>query len=300
MQFSSYQKDARRTDQMATRGTAEFDRTLVPLLGLVGEAGQLLSEFKNFLVRRDDRSHLSSLINEELGDILWYVSNIADQFGLNLDDVAFANLIKVQNRWPTAGETGSLNARVFFDATYPEEEQLPRQVTLGFEDASVGGRNVVRITFVADGSTAGDKLTDNAFIDDGYRFHDAFHLAYAAILGWSPVLRSLWKRKRKSNPRVDEVEDGGRAVVIEEGIAALVFSDAKERHLYDGADRVDSSILRVVRNMSSHLEVSIRSYREWQDAILQGYSVFRALQSNGGGFVHADLINRRVEYKRTL
>ena len=30
----------------------------------------------------------------------------------------------------------------------------------------------------------GDALTDNAHIDDGYRFHDIFHFAYAAVLGW--------------------------------------------------------------------------------------------------------------------
>jgi hypothetical protein len=34
--------------------------------------------------------------------------------------------------------------------------------------------------------------------------------------------------KRKSNPRIDEVEDGGRAKAIEEGVAALVFQYAEE------------------------------------------------------------------------
>ena len=42
------------------------------------------------------------------------------------------------------------------------------------------------------------------------RFHDIFHLSYAAILGWSPTVRALLRCKRKSDPRVDEVEDGGK------------------------------------------------------------------------------------------
>jgi len=73
------------------------------------------------------------------------------------------------------------------------------------------------------GEKIGDELTDNAYKDDGYRFHDVFHSAYVAILGWSPVIRKLLKRKRKRKPRVDEVEDGGRAGVIDEAISAIVF-----------------------------------------------------------------------------
>ena len=176
-------------------------------------------------------------------------------------------------------------------------EQLPRRATLLFEDANVDGRGVVRISFTEGGAAAGSPLTDNSYTDDGYRFHDAFHLGYAAVLGWSPVLRKLWRLKRKSKPQVDEVEDGGRAQVIEEGVAALVFSDAKDRRLYENTPRVDSSVLRVVKNMTAHLEVSIRSYREWQAAILQGYRVFRQLQDNGGGFVTFDMDQRMLEYR---
>ena len=42
-------------------------------------------------------------------------------------------------------------------------------------------------------------------------FHDVFHLAYAAVLGWSPTTRALLKIKRKSRPEIDENEDGARA-----------------------------------------------------------------------------------------
>src|SRR2546425_1996035 len=51
-------------------------------------------------------------------------------------------------------------------------------------------------------------IQDNAYDDDGYRFHDVFHFAHLAILGWSPVLRKLLKRKRRNDVLVDEVEDG--------------------------------------------------------------------------------------------
>ena len=77
-----------------------------------------------------------------------------------------------------------------------------------------------------DGAPAGDELQDNAYVEDGYRFHDIFHVAHAAKLGWSPVLRGKLlnpKRKRSVDPIVDEVEDGGRAIVIDEAIVAYVW-----------------------------------------------------------------------------
>jgi NTP pyrophosphatase (non-canonical NTP hydrolase) len=300
MHFSDYQRDARRTDQLSA-STDEFQRVLTPLLGLAGEAGQLVSEFKNYLVRHDDQSYFAAIVQEELGDVLWYLANLADRFGVKLDDIAFANLVKIQNRWPSGEDKPESSPnRLLFDSAYGDGEQLPRNVTLFFEDAEVQGRGVVRTSFVGPGGAAGDKLTDNAYIDDGYRFHDAFHLSYATCLGWSPVLRGLWKRKRKSNQRVDEVEDGGRAAVIEEGIAALVFSDAKEKGLYVGSQKIDSSILRVIKNMTAHLEVSICSYRDWQTAILLGYSVFRELQRHGGGYVTMNINEASLEYKASL
>ena len=73
------------------------------------------------------------------------------------------------------------------------------------------------------GEQRGNDLTDNAYTPDGYGFHDILHFANAAVLGWSPVLRKLLECKRRTRPKMDEVEDGGRAAVIEEGLAAVVY-----------------------------------------------------------------------------
>ena len=84
------------------------------------------------------------------------------------------------------------------------------------------------------GVFVGDPLTDNIRDPDGYRFHDVFHFAHAAILHWSPTFRALLKQKRKSNPKVDEAQDGGRAIVVEEGLTAWVFARAKELNYFEG------------------------------------------------------------------
>lgn len=144
------------------------------------------------------------------------------------------------------------------------------------------------MTFIG-GKKFGDPLTDNRYEDDGYRFHDIFHLSYACVLGWSPTVRALLHRKRKSNPKVDEVEDGGRALVIEEGIAAMVFSYAERRDYLEGAEGIDYNVLRTIKDMTSHLEVSCRTEGDWERAILTGFKVWRTVKAQGRGTLLADL-----------
>ena len=84
------------------------------------------------------------------------------------------------------------------------------------------GRKRVRV--FADGRQLGDPLWDMSYEEDDYRFHDALHLTYAAMLGWSPIARWYLGRQRLSQPRVREVEDSGRAKVLEEAVAALARS----------------------------------------------------------------------------
>lgn len=131
---------------------------------------------------------------------------------------------------------------------------------------------------------------------DGYRFHDVFHLAYVAVLGWSPVIRKLMKRKRKDDPRIDEVQDGGRAQVIDEGIAALVFDYAKNHNWLEGVVDLDYQLLRTIKGITSFLEVSERSMGEWQRAILLGFAVWRRVLANGGGRLLVDLDSKELTY----
>ena len=223
MNLNTYQRQAQGTDRVPSRrkgGDTGAD-LVVPLLGLAGETGELLSEYKKHL--RDGDSHLlfRERVSEELGDLLWYVANVAAKFDLKLGDIAQSNLKKTRDRWGPQDSGG-----LAFDAEFDENERLPRRFEVELSEVVVKGRKKIRMRI--NGNKIGDDLTDNADDPDGYRFHDVFHLGYVAVLGWSPVIRKLLKRKRKSVSQVDEVQDGGRAQVLDEGVAALVFDYAKE------------------------------------------------------------------------
>lgn len=288
MDISEYQREAQKTDQVSLRGSVGM---IVPLLGLAGETGELLSEYKKHL--RDGEAHrlFKERISEELGDLLWYLANVASKFDLDLGEVAQQNIEKCRNRW---GARGAARVGHDFDGQYPKGERLPRQFVVEFRDEP--GEGIARLRAYVGGKQIGDPLTDNSYEDDGYRFHDVFHLAYAAVLGWSPVTRRILRRKRKSDPRVDEVEDGGRAQVIEEGVAALVFDYARRHNFLSGVASLDYHLLKTIKSVTAHLEVSECTFGDWERAILNGFEVWRRLAENRGGSVSVDLDARQVSY----
>jgi hypothetical protein len=177
----------------------------------------------------------------------------------------------------------------------PIDEQLHKRLSVDFEEKTIGTRKLVtqKVFMIK----IGDPLTDNISEEDFYRFHDAFHLAYAAILGWSPVLRSLFKVKRKSFPKLDENEDGARAVLIEEGISSWVFNTAKP-HYFEGANRVDYQTLKTIKEFTRGYEVYDQPMWAWEEAILTGFSVFRQLKEHRRGRVVIDLIDREIRFEK--
>lgn len=290
MDFDRYQKEALRTDRVPAReGSDHVLSLIVPMLGLAGETGQLLSEYKKHLRDGDAHRLFKDRVSEELGDLLWYIANVASKFDLTLDEIAAANLAKVKARWATE-RTEPLS----FDATLPEGERLPRRFEVELVDVECEDRQRVRVSI--NGKPFGAELTDNAYDPDGYRFHDVFHFAYAAVLGWSPITRALLRRKRKSRPLLDEVEDGGRAAVIEEGVTALAFDYARRHHMLEGVSVLDFQLLRMIKDMTSHLEVKQCTTGEWEQAILQGFKVWCAVLAARSGRIAVDLDQRRIDY----
>ena len=284
MHLNEYQLLAAQTDQQPEAGISGLDgrSILVPLLGLAGEVGELLGEYKKRIRDGDSYKLFPERVREELGDLLWYLANVATKHGLTLEEVASHNLDKTQRRWDVS--TGGEKQQNLLDDNFPDSERFPRQMDVSIDSSEPG-----RVEMVINGKAFGHPLRDNRYEDDGYRFHDIFHLTYASVLGWSPTLRALMRRKRKSDPKVDEVEDGGRAIVIEEGISAMVFSYAERRDFLNGAEGINYELLRTIKDMTSHLEVRCRTEGDWEHAILKGFELWREVRANGKGRLLADL-----------
>ena len=96
MNFDDYQQKAKLTNTMT-------DSDLAPMyftLGLTGEAGEIAEKVKKII--RNQGGDFSQLdredITKELGDVLWYLAMLADNFGVSLSDVAEKNLAKLADR----------------------------------------------------------------------------------------------------------------------------------------------------------------------------------------------------------
>jgi len=180
-----------------------------------------------------------------------------------------------------------------FDARFPEDQQLPQHFEITIDQRGKNPRSYLRMN----GVFIGDPLTDNILDPDGYRFHDVFHFAHAAILHWSPTFRSLIKHKRKDDPVVDEAQDSGRAIVVEEGLTAWIFARAKELNFFAGQSGLSFDLLKTVQQFVSGYEVEECPLSLWELAILQGYEVFRQVKQNNSGVIVCDRPARSMEYK---
>lgn len=384
LMLDEYRRFALQLNRTGLKDRAALD---FMMMGLFGETGSLLSEVKK--KQRDKRAYFSYRASaiEELGDVLWYFSNVASLFGLRLSDIAAratetggwrfkgtrdrprtftalqetgqvfdepASGRRVENRLLIlAAKVGALldigrrkeaqREEIFhvmievfraliaaadiahislneaaigslaksldrfplprarnwgqsFDESFDVDERLPRRMEITFRE-KMTSRGIPYVIQQWKGVNVGDRLTDNAQVPDDYRYHDVFHLAYLAYLGWSPVLRGLLRLKRKSNPEIDEQQDGARAIITEEGISNWIFAHGLRHHAFEGVSRLEYGFLKTIRQMVKGYEVEERPLWAWEEAIIRGFEVFRELRKNRGGTVVVDMNKHSLTYR---
>ncbi len=96
MDFTDYQQKSKQTAKYPVIGHA----VIYPTLGLTNEAGEVAGKVKKIfrdkegVVSETDREALKA----ELGDVLWYLAQVATEFGLSLDEIAEYNIAKLLDR----------------------------------------------------------------------------------------------------------------------------------------------------------------------------------------------------------
>ncbi len=88
MDFDDYQDAAAGTDQFAGKKVSKDEGLMIPLLGIAGETGTLLAEFKKKIRDKESYQGFKDKAEEELGDVLWYLANIATRLDLSLSEIA--------------------------------------------------------------------------------------------------------------------------------------------------------------------------------------------------------------------
>ena len=96
MNFETYQINARKTAIYPSLGS----NYVYPTLGLVGESGEVAEKVKKVIRDKNGIFDQETLIaiKKELGDVLWYVSNLSSELNFSLEDIAEENLNKLKKR----------------------------------------------------------------------------------------------------------------------------------------------------------------------------------------------------------
>jgi NTP pyrophosphatase (non-canonical NTP hydrolase) len=104
VELSEYQRESRRTAEYPREAWLAY-----PALGLAGEAGEVAEHAKKAI--RDDAGKVSderrAAMSKELGDVLWYVAQLASELGIELEDIAAQNLEKLFSRQARGVLSGS-------------------------------------------------------------------------------------------------------------------------------------------------------------------------------------------------
>lgn len=167
-QLATFQDLQGRKNRRGSPDSPEFEDAII---ALAGKVGLLLNDFSLGRLAKNRDALSAHLV--EIFRALVQASIVAD---VDLQTAAARNIAKINSRWPVAPSYAPL-----FDEGFPPSEQLPRKIEIHITEELLRGKPLVVQRWK--GVKLGNSLTDNKIISDDYRFHDVFHLAYAAILG---------------------------------------------------------------------------------------------------------------------
>lgn len=147
------------------------------------------------------------------------------------------------------------------------------------------------VTVKVNGTKFGDCLTDNAYVEDFYRYHDAFHFTFAALLNWSPTVSCYVK-----SPYLDDSVDK-TTKSIDESLAIAIFSFARDADFYETSE-VDECLVDVVKRLTRSLEISkYTTIDDWINVIRTSCKLFKFLIIHKRAEITIDLAHKTISWK---
>ena len=107
VKFAEYQELALRThNKQLTEKGAYCNYSM----GLNGEAGEVVDLIKKVVFHGHEMDPLE--LAKELGDCLWYLTNLSNAAGFSLEEIATMNIVKLMKRYPNGFDQKSSINRV--------------------------------------------------------------------------------------------------------------------------------------------------------------------------------------------
>ena len=134
MELDKYQEEAGISN--ALLNADPLQALNAALFGLASETGSLLDIQKKVLTDSADPSASDEQFKQELGDLLWYVSRVANAKGFSLQDIADSNLVRVRDMWEPPDPEVAMSRLPVYDSRRPPTEQFPRRMVFEFVEGS--------------------------------------------------------------------------------------------------------------------------------------------------------------------
>jgi hypothetical protein len=186
------------------------------------------------------------------------------------------------------------DALPLFDGPFPIHERLPRRMRAALLPDGLTTAQILVAPRQGPLRPLQEGMQDWAHLGDGGRWSIAIHLAFAAHLGWSPVLRSLLGLKRRTSRALEKGEDGVRAQMAAEGACSLIINSLR----YSGPLQCESlrQLIDDVRRVVRVYEIAVATNEQWEGAIENGLLAYSQLNSNNGGVIDLDLDARTTTF----
>lgn len=177
---------------------------------------------------------------------------------------------------------------------------------------------VPHVRLFIDGVQLGDDLNDNIKGDDGFRYHDAFHLSYLAHTGHSTVIAALLDERKaiqKSNlvirnPDCIIVTDKGerfefngqhrfhdKRKKFEEYAALLVMGERQSQLFFDKNGVAKKELYDNLAMFERTLNIRVTSRKKWEAIVREAHENVDHLILNKGGILVCDQTIKKVTYK---
>lgn len=180
------------------------------------------------------------------------------------------------------------------DPALPESERLPSEITLRFEETLKSRKGFegelkdnfqVQLLCLCDNTwrPIGSPITDMAYEETFFRYHDVLHFAFAVLLNWSPVSRGMLGLQQPGEKR--SRADIKHLKYEEEAIVLFSFDEARRRNFFrDGfvmTPLIEAGISTDTRDVERYIPME-----EWIETFRQAYACYTKLIDARGGIVH--------------
>lgn len=176
-------------------------------------------------------------------------------------------------------------------------DQLPQIFEVEFKEVEKDGTPHVSVFY--NGMQIGNDLDDNTNTEDGYRYHDCFHLIYFVRFGSShvmDVLLGIEQNKKMQRPPQREIVTEMQTSV-EEALPLMSFN-LRQKETWVKADKPVPAFLDIMCDLAKTAHIDpVPSHKEMSDLIGDFYKNIDLLHHNRGGILVCDRTHKTVTYK---